>query len=115
MVANSILRQKVGIPIGTDAAPFRANLFLYTYKNATKRFIDDLGTLNGGGAFSHVYKGIYPSELQLKVEHSGTHATFLNLNVTVKDGEFVYKLFGKRDAFPFLLFVWLILIVTFLN
>ena len=68
--------------------------------HATKRSIDDLGTLNNGGAFNDVYKDIYPPELQLKVEHSGTHATFLNLDIPVKDGMFIYKLFDKRDAFP---------------
>ena len=34
-------------------------------------------------------------------EHSGTHATFLNLDIVVKDGVFIYKLFDKRDTFPF--------------
>ena len=105
--------------MGIDPAPFWANLFLYTYENeymselisndkvkarhfhATKRFIDDLGTLNDGGVFSDVYKDIYPPELQLKVEHSGKHATFLNLDITVKDGVFICKLFDKRDVFPF--------------
>ena len=44
-----------------------------------------------GGVFNDVYKEIYPRELQLKVEHSGngTHATFLNLDITVKDGVFI--------------------------
>ena len=69
--------------------------------HATKRFIDDLGTLNDGDVFSDVCKTIYPPELQLKVEHSGTHATFLNLDITVKNGVFIYKIFDKRDAFPF--------------
>ena len=73
--------------MGTDPAPFWANLFLCTYENeympelisndkvkahhfhATKRFIDDLGTLNDEGIFNDVYKNIYPPELQLKVEH----------------------------------------------
>ena len=68
--------------------------------HATKRSVDDLGTLNNGGAFNDVYKDIYHPELLLKVEHSGTHATFLNLDITVKDGMFIYKLFDKRDAFP---------------
>ena len=102
MVGKSLLRQKIGIPIGTDEAPFWVNLFLYTYKNeliselisndkaktrhfhATKRFTDDLGTLNDGGVFNDVYKDIYSPELQLKVEHCGTHVTFLNLDITVK-------------------------------
>ena len=88
MVGNSLLRQKIGTPMG--------NLLLYTYENeymselisndkvkarhfhATKCFIDDLGTLNDRGAFSDINKDIYPTELQLKVEHSGTYATFLN-------------------------------------
>ena len=68
---------------------------------ATKRFIDDLRPLNDGGIFNHVYKDIYPPELKLKFEYSGTHATCLNLDVTVKDGVFIYKLFDKRDTFPF--------------
>ena len=35
--------------------------------------------------------------LELKLEH----ATFLDLDITIKDGIFVYKLFDKRDAFGF--------------
>ena len=85
MVGNLLLRQKIGIPMGIEPASFWANLFLYTYENeytselisndkvkarhfqATKRFIDDLGTLNDGGVFNDVYKDIYPHESQLKV------------------------------------------------
>ena len=114
-----MLRQAIGIPMGIDPAPFWANLFLYAYESnymselinldkvkarhfhSTKRFIDDLCALNDGGVFGQVYKDIYPNELELKVEHSGSHASFLNLDITIKDGLFVYKLFDKRDAFPF--------------
>ena len=67
----------------------------------TKRFIDDLGTWNGGRVFNDICKDIYLPELQPKVEHSGTHATFLNLDITVKDGVFIYKPFDKLDAFFF--------------
>ena len=96
MVGNLLLRQKIGIPMGIDPAPFGVNLFLCTYENkdmselisndkvkachfhATKRFIDDLGILNhgGGGVFNDVYKDIYTPVLQLKVEHVAIHATF---------------------------------------
>ena len=65
--------------------------------------MDDLGTLNYGGVFNDVYKDIYPPELQIKVEHFGTYATFLNLHITVKNGVFVDKLFDNRDAVPFLI------------
>ena len=33
MVGNLLLRQKVDIPMGIDAALFWANFFLYTYEN----------------------------------------------------------------------------------
>ena len=33
MVGISLLKQKIGIPMETNSAPFWANLFLYTYEN----------------------------------------------------------------------------------
>ena len=130
MIGKSLLRQKIDIPMGMDLAPSGANLFLYTYENeympelisngkiqarhfhASKHFIDDLDTLNGGGVFNDIYKDIYSSVLQLKVEHSGTHATFLNLDINAKDEVFNYKLFDKGDAFFFLSFTCLTLIAA---
>ena len=118
-VGNITIQQVIGIPMGIDPAPFWANLFLYTYEeeymsslistdkvkarhfHSCKRFIDDLCAINDGGEFGRVCKDIYPEELELKVEHSGTHATFLNLDISIEEGVFVYKLFDKRDAFPF--------------
>ena len=91
--------QVIGIPMGIDPAPFWANLFLYQYEqrymtqlieedkvkarhfHSTKRFIDDLCAINDGNLFQSVYKEIYPDELELKVEHSGSHASFLNLDL----------------------------------
>ena len=32
-VGNKIFRQVIGIPMGSDPAPFIANLFLYVYEN----------------------------------------------------------------------------------
>ena len=52
-----------------------------------------VGTLNNVVESNDVHKDIYLPELQLKIEHSGTHATFLNLYITVKNGVFVYKHF----------------------
>ena len=60
-----------------------------------------ISVLNDGGEFANTNKNIYPEELDLKLEHSGTHATFLNLDINITDGKFVYKLFDKRDSFPF--------------
>ena len=118
-VGNIVMKQAIGIPMGIDPAPFWANLFLYTYEqeyisntiksdsvkarhfHSTKRFIDDLCAINDGGVFGRSFKDIYPEELDLKIEHSGQHASFLNLDITIEDGIFVYKLYDKRDAFPF--------------
>ena len=33
MVGNSLLRQKISIPVGIDPAPFWVNLISYTYEN----------------------------------------------------------------------------------
>ena len=65
------------------------------------RFIDDECNLNDGGEFGRSFHQIYPRELELKCEHSGTHATFLDLEITIVDGIFVFKLFDKRNEFPF--------------
>ena len=69
--------------------------------HSTKRCIDDLCAINDGNLFGEIYKEIYPEELELKLEHSGSHASLLNLDITILEGEFVYKLFDERDAFPF--------------
>ena len=105
--------------MGIDPAPFWANLFLYVYecsymsdlvqKDKSKsrlyflirRFIDDLCSINDEGEFGRVFREIYPPELELKLEHSGQMATFLNLHIEIKDDRFVYKLFDKRNDFPF--------------
>ena len=118
-VGNKVMRQCIGIPMGIDPAPFWANLFLYTYEenyisslmsvdpvkarhfHSTRRFIDDLIAMNDGGEFGRVYRDIYPEELELKQEHSGEHADFLCLDIQKEDNIFVYKLYDKRDAFPF--------------
>ena len=105
--------------MGIDPAPFWANLHLYIYefrfikslmrtnpqkamkfRNAS-RFIDDELNLNDGGEFGRSFHLIYPSDLELKEEHSGTRGTFLDLEVNIVDREFIYKLFDKRDNFPF--------------
>ena len=118
-IGNLLFRQSIGIPMGIDPAPFWANLFLYFFESkyvqnlislgstraynfhSIDRFIDDLCAINDRDEILNNYKEIYPSDLELKVEHQGDHATFLDLDITIKDGTFVYKLFDKRDAFSF--------------
>ena len=118
-VGNLLFKQCIGIPMGIDPAPFWANLHLYSYEcdfvtglmasdkirarkslHAT-RFIDDECNLNDGGEFGRSFHLIYPNELELKCEHQGSHATFLDLEINIVNGIFVYKIFDKRDNFPF--------------
>ncbi len=118
-IGNLLFRQCIGIPMGIDPAPFWANLHLYSYeykfiKNQIKinprkamkfryavRFIDDECNLNDGGEFGKSFQQIYPADLELKCEHQGSHATFLDLEITIENGIFIYKLFDKRENFPF--------------
>ena len=117
---SKVFKQDIGIPMGSDPAPFFANLFLYYFENrwirnlqrtdltrARKfatifRFIDDLLTMNDCGEFAKCLHEIYPAELALNKENEGTlDATFLDLDITIEGGRCDISLFDKRNAFPF--------------
>ena len=119
-VGNYLFRQVIGIPMGSDPAPFFANLFLYFYESKwvkmvmkndlrrarrfgnTFRFIDDLNALNDGGEFERCYKDIYPPESELgKENQNNICASFLDLDIKIVNRKFVFSLYDKRDAFPF--------------
>ena len=119
-VGKDIFKQVIGIPMGTDPAPFMANLFLYYYENkfmneliktdkraARKfgyvwRYIDDLSAVNNENIFENNIPNIYPPELELKKENNGyLSATFLDIDITIVDNRFSLKLYDKRDDFGF--------------
>ena len=120
-VGDAIFRQKIGIPMGSDPAPFFANLFLFHYESKwikthsrteflrarrlfnIFRYIDDLLALNDGNEFLRTFNEIYPSELVLNKENpdSNTEASFLALDISIVENQFKYKLYDKRNAFPF--------------
>ena len=70
------------------------------YFHSRKRFIDDHCAINDGREFGRFVCDIYPKELELTVEHQSDHATFLTLDVTIKEGTFVSYLI-KETPFPF--------------
>ena len=100
---DSLFRQKIGIPMGTDCAPFLANLFLYSYEhewmmkmkktnpqlarqfNRSARYIDDLLTINNDGHMKKYMKDMYPAELELKHENSKNDksTSYLDLQLDV--------------------------------
>ena len=117
---NKLFRQIIGIPMGSDPAPYFANLFLYRYESrwlnkmkkennvlARKfgrvfRFIDDLLAINDGNEFENYYSDIYPSELELQKENvTNSETSFLELSIHLVDHTFVTKLYDKRDSFGF--------------
>ena len=119
-IGNKIFQQIIGIPMGSDPAPFFANLFLYYFENKwlrnlqrsnlqkarkfsnTFRFIDDLIAVNDGLEFLIHFKEIYPNELVLSQENENIQeATFLDLNIKIVDKRFTISLYDKRDGFPF--------------
>ena len=119
-VGDKIFKQIIGIPMGSDPAPFIANLFLYVYENRYMnglkksdlsrarnlrhvfRFIDDLIAINDNDEFLKSYKEIYPQQMELKVENQGTiKASHLDLDLEIKDRVFISRLYDKREAFKF--------------
>ena len=117
---NKLFRQDIGIPMGSDPAPYFANLFLYHYEStwlktvkkndnilARKfgnvfRYIDDLLALNDGKSFESFRKEIYPPELQLNKENIiDTETNFLDLHIKINNKTFTTMLYDKRDHFGF--------------
>ena len=106
--------------MGSDPAPFFTNLFLYFYESkwmnelkkndlikARKlcnifRFIDDLNSINDGEEFESNFSKIHHEELQLNRENTDKdEASFLDLDIKIKDEKFHFVLFDKQDSFPF--------------
>ena len=117
---NPILRSCDMLQQGSDPAPFFANLFLFNYESKwvksnsynnyarakrlfnTFRYIDDLLALNDNNEFGNIFQQIYPPSLVLNKENSNDQsATFLDLSISIHDSQFDYKLYDKRNAFPF--------------
>ena len=66
------------------------------------RFIDDLLAINDQGEFGKSFLEIYPPELVLNKENiSDLKTTFLDLLIEILGDQFLYRLYDKRDAFPF--------------
>ena len=114
------LKQNIGIPMGTDPGPDFANLFLHFYefkfmKDNTKtnygvckklskgyRYIDDILEFNCGTQLEISKDNIYPNELILNKENvSDDKASFLDMQIEIKDKKFVTKLYDKRKDFNF--------------
>jgi hypothetical protein len=108
---NTVFRQVVGIPMGTNCAPLVADLFLYCYErdfmlklkpdsqadviaafNNTSRYLDDIFNLDNP-FFDSMVSSIYPKELKLnRANSSDTSAAFLDLDLSIKRDDFNFKI-----------------------
>ena len=123
---NTIFKQLVGIPMGTNCAPVLANLFLYAYESAyitrvenekgreaarqfqmTFRLIDDVLSADNTHISDAVQVcsengGMYPSELTLNTTSvSPQEAEFLGMRILADTRRFRISVFDKRKSFPF--------------
>ena len=121
--AGYIFRQIRGIPMGGNASPFIADLYLAwhefcfmeniirsksiaNYKLArllslNSRYIDDIAVVNLLG-FEKIAKDIYHHSLVLECSSTGYHYdTFLDLNIRIFQGDFVIGIYHKVDDFNF--------------
>ena len=117
---NTIFRQVIGIPMGTNCAPLVADLFLYCYErdfmlslksdtqadiinafNDTSRYLDDIFNIDNP-FFDTMFSSIYPKELHLlKTNKSDTSAPFLDLDLSINNQIISSKIYDKRDDFDF--------------
>jgi hypothetical protein len=120
-VGNQVLRQTVGIPMGTDCAPFLANLFLFAYEfrylnnlltqkkwpllnkfRRCVRYIDDLLLINNDNFLKSHKHDIYPKELDLTSDDKDDQQVhFLDLDILIAGKGFSYQIYDKRDNFDF--------------
>ena len=118
---DKCFRQVIGIPMGTNCAPFLANLFLFAYEfqwiekkrkenkmdilnkfKSCSRYIDDLLLINNFDCMNEVMSEIYPEELILFPEDGDGQSThFLDLNIDIRDGFISTSIYDKRDSFDF--------------
>ena len=113
-------RQCIGIPMGTNCAPYIANLFLYAYENIfiqkmiheghpeialhlayMYRYQDDCVVFNDDNTLLDRWREIYPVEMQLDKTNVGDSCSFLDLAISIDNGKFTYKSYDKRLYFNF--------------
>ena len=118
---GKVYRQKIGIPMGTNCAPYLANMFLHIYEydylvklvqdgnidvakllSNTFRYQDDCIALNDDGAFCQHFRNMYPIEMTLENTNiSKAVCTFLDLRISIFRGKFRYSSYDKRNEFNF--------------
>jgi len=120
---EELLRQILGIPMGTNAAPQLANLYCYSYErdyinklvgdgenrkaqqlHNSFRLIDDLFSMDNETADDFLTPGlVYPTALILKETSLPDHVNFLGMRISNSPdrGGVTMKVYDKRRDFSF--------------
>ena len=65
------------------------------------RYIDDIITPNVNN-FLKIADEIYPNEIPLEQsQNNGLHDTFLDLDISIMENKYIFKIFHKVDLFDF--------------
>ena len=81
---------------------YKSKYYVVKKLSKTFRLINDNTTLNSDGCLEEYYNLIYPSSLTLNKENEiDTGANLLDLEISIKDGKFVSKVYDKPDNFNF--------------
>ena len=111
---GKVFQQIVGIPMGTNCAPFLADIFFYSYEaefiqsllstgrsqfNFTYRYIDGVLSVNNPEYLGQMYS----VELEMKdATESNTSVSYLDLLLSIgKDDQLHTFIYDKRDDFNF--------------
>ena len=107
--------------MGTDCAPYLANLFLFSYEftylntllkqkkfnilnkfRRCARYIDDLLLINNNNYLKDHKHDIYPKELDLSSDNKNDQQVhYLDLDILIVGSGFSYCIYDKRDNFNF--------------
>ena len=101
---TKLYRQIVGIPMGTNCAPFVADLFLFCYERDFMTSLSDVKQAEIIEAFKSTSRCPFKYRQSLLCRHgqsytSGTEAPFLNLHLSISKGFVSSTIYDKRDDF----------------
>ena len=117
-----VFRQCIGIPMGTNSAPYLANIYLHAFEycylekliregkleiakllSNTYRYQDDCIAINDNDIFRKHFAAMYNgSAMELKNTNlSRDKCNFLDLSISVYQGKFIYRSYDKRNDFDF--------------
>ena len=119
---GTVFHQRVGIPMGTNSAPYLANIYLHTFEycylekliregkidiakllSNTYRYQDDCIAINDKAIFKKHFELMYNgSAMELKNTNlSRDKCNFLDLTISIYQGKFIYRSYDKRNDFNF--------------